>query len=605
MRPGSPGRQGLRLTPAPGGWQASFAVPMDSYGRDADRTAGKLLHVQGNWHFEIWAKGTAANQSLRVRFLRVNENTFLDETIPLNLGWQKIERNFFVDAGKDAANPNAANPLFFDLWAIGGNVIVDDVELRRSDYNNPTVFTDNYVNMLQQLRPGILRNWGDQLGSSLDNQLATPFARQTTAYSPRHRAPIQFHYSLHEFLVLSQRVGAEPWYVIPPTWTPAELQNLMAYLAAPAGSHPYANLRQSLGQSAPWTSVFGQIHLEFGNEIWGSNAGGDPFAGASMRGGTNAGTVANARFNVMKGSPWYNAGKFDLIIGGQHRFAPRQTEIENASSAHDSIGFAPYYGELQSFNSEAVKYYPLFGHSWDTVRSGLMVQSQNILKDAGQNTNMAIYEINVHAITGNVPIGLRNQFLAGMGSGVALPLTMLTYQRDMGIRNQAAFQAVQYSTRMADGQFGRVWGLFRDVEATQRIRPTGLGLQLANTAIRGNMITTSQTGGNPAITQQRVNGLTQNVTYPLVQSFAFNQGNRYAVVLFNLSINQGQSVRLQLPRNPQANATMYSLVGNSPNATNEDFNAVTVQTQGINNFTQSYNVQLAPHSMTVIEWTAN
>ncbi len=603
-RPGSPGRQALRLIPAPGGWQASLRIPMDSYGRDADQSAGKLIRVQGNWTMSVWAKGSAPGQKLRLKFFRVGENTFFEETVDLQPGWQQINRSFFVDPSKDplGSRPNA---LFFEMYPIGGQVLVDDATLQRTDYNNPTVFSDPFVSRLRELRPGIIRNWGDQLGSSLDNQLATPFARQSSGHSPRQRVATNFHYSLHEFLQLAQYVGAEPWYVIPPHWTAGELQNLMAYLSAPAGSHPYANLRAALGQSTPWTNVFSQIHLEFGNEIWGTNGAGDPFLGATLRGGTNGGLVANQRIGIMKSSGYFNAGKFNFILGGQHRFPPRQQEFENNSKSHNAIGFAPYFGELRTYRNDAERYYPLFGHAWDTVRSGLMVQNQQILRQAGNNTSMAIYEINIHAITGNVPIAVRNDFLSGMGGGLALPLTMLTYQRDMQIRDQAAFQIAQYSFRMADRQYGRVWGLLRDVEATSRKRPTFLGMELANRAVMGNMLTTTQSGGNPIVNQNPINGITKQTTYPLVQSFAFKQGNQYSVVLFNLHLNAAQPVRVQLPRNPAGNATMHIMSSNSIHDNNENSELVRIRTQGINNFSNNYSLTLPKHSMTVITWTMN
>ena len=133
---------------------------------------------------------------------------------------------------------------------------------KRSDYNNPTVFTDPYVNRLRELRPGVLRNWGDQLGSTLDNQLATPFARQGNAYSPRHRIARNYHYSLHEFLQLSQVVGAEPWYVIPPTFTGSELQNLVALFSCASRQPSLREYPRPTGSTRPldlciWSNPFG------------------------------------------------------------------------------------------------------------------------------------------------------------------------------------------------------------------------------------------------------------------------------------------------------------------------------------------------------------
>ena len=254
--------------------------------------------------------------------------------------------------------------------------------------------------------------------------------------------------------------------------------------------------------------------------------------------------------------------------------------------------------------NDAQIYYPLFGHAWETVRSGHMVRSRDILQKSGQGTQMAIYEINLHAITGGAPANLRNDFLTGLGGGLALPLTMLTYQRDMGIRTQAAFQSLQYSTRIPSGQYGRVWGMLRDIEVTSRKRPTWMGVELANRAIQGNMIKTDQSGGNPIITQAPINGLSSQTTFPLVQSFAFKQGNRYSAVLFNLDLGRVQTAQIRMPRTPNGNATLHTMTANSIRANNENGQQVNIQSQQIG-ISQNYSLQMSPHSLYVLEWTMN
>ncbi|MGB1253485.1 MAG: hypothetical protein ACPG8W_22925, partial [Candidatus Promineifilaceae bacterium] len=277
-RPNSDGTQSLRLSP---NWSYSpaFDLYFDTYGRDDDVTAGKLIVVDGDWNFAIWAKAQEADAELHIRFQRIDENIFFDETVQLTDEWQLIERSFTVDVGRDSINAarnadGSSNALTFKLTLTQpskGDVWVDDVLLERAGQTNPTIFSDHYIGLLQEMQPGIIRNWGAQLGSSLDNQLAVPFARKATGYSPRYRVADKFHYSLHEFLELCELVGAEPWYVIPPTFSSAEIENLTAYLTAPAGTHAYADKRAALGQTAPWTDTFNTIHLELGNELWAPN----------------------------------------------------------------------------------------------------------------------------------------------------------------------------------------------------------------------------------------------------------------------------------------------------------------------------------------------
>ncbi|MCK5919782.1 MAG: hypothetical protein KAG66_02500, partial [Methylococcales bacterium] len=569
-----------------------------------------LRLVEGRWKIELWAKAQRPGETLEIKFHRVQQNIFFKETIPLTTYWQKIERSFDVPVGIDRLQGDSSSLSYEIRIASGeGDVWIDDLYLGRVDHANRTVFSDNYVNILRELRPGVLRNWGNQLGSSLQNQLAVPTARKTVGSHPYTANPGKFHYSLHEFLQLAQAVGAEPWYVIPPTFNGQEMQNLAAYLSAPVGSHPYANLRAELGQPTPWTNIFRTIHLEYGNEMWGPNSHGDPFLGASLSGGARVGEVADGRFQVMRRSPYFQEGRLNFIVGGQAFNPWQQGQIEANSDAHDTIGIAPYFGDLTSYGNTGQMYYPLFASPTQQMaetNAGKIRGNVDELQRSGQGTELAIYEINSHYNYGWTPLQVRNDYLTSMGMGLALPLHMLTYQRDAGINTQAAFTSLQYSSLMpGKSERARLWGLLRDVEATQRKRPGWLGLEMANHAIRGTMISTVQSGYNPTWTQQAINKISDRVVVPYVQSFAYKgaQGD-YAMVLFNLHLNQTQVVQLRLPSAPWGQATLYTLTATDIRADNENAENVVITTEQ-RTIGQSHTLELRPHSMYVLEWRGN
>ena len=604
VRPGSPGVQSLLLLPSRR-FEASYIESFDSLSRDGDTSAGKLLLINGRWHLEFWAKAENAGDKLRVQFRRPGERTFFDQNIWLTTEWKQYVREFDVSNPDRPQNSGSYSPITLEMRIPPGDgkVWIDDISLYRMGQTNPTVFTDKYVDLLKELEPGILRNWGEQLGSSLDNQLAVDWARKTTGHSPLSQLPADFHYSLHDFLELSHHVRAEPWYVIPPTFSRTELQNLIAYLSAPAGSHPYADLRAELGQRTPWTAIFGQIHLEYGNEMWGGNDGGDQFIGATVRGGERLGDIAGERLGMLRSSPYFVPNRYNLIIGGQEGFPARQSEIESRSSTHDTIALAPYYGDLNLFATDEQRYYPLFANPFFSASTGDMAQSRRIINNYRRGTDLAIYEINLHTTFGNTPLDVRNDFITGLNSGLALPLHMLTYQRQLGVRNQVAFTSAQYSVPLANGSgFARLWGLLRDIEGSGLKRPTWLGLDLANQAIRTNVIETAQSGRNPTWQQAPINEIGQQVNVPYVQSFAFRKWNDYSLVLFNLNIQFPEKVRLQLPRDlVQAEATMYTLSADSIHADNENYEQVRIKEETITIW-DNIELVLPPHSMIVLEW---
>ena len=609
-RPGSPGQQSLHLTSPGNGWEGSYVSYMDSLWRDGDQTAGKLLIVQGNWHLEFWAKGNHPNAQLRARFFREGEVDFIDQTIALTTTWQHYTFDAYVPLGADKSGPYAPgdyHPLVglnLILPNAGDEAWIDDAALYRSDDTNPTAFTDAYVNLLKELQPGVLRDWGAQLGATLDWQLATPWARGTQGYRPHSRIPDEYHYSLHEFLELCKEVGAEPWYVIPVTFSPTDMTNLVEYLAAPAdGAHPYADRRAAMGQVQPWTQVFSTIHLEYGNEAWGAASGGDPFMGASLLGGERLGAIASDRFGILKSSPYYAASHFDLIIGGQAGWPGQNYYIESNSSNHDTIALAPYFGDLAVYSTTEQIYGPLFARPLDDVTHGRVQQSvAEIQRGGGQNTRLAIYELNFHTTSGSAPLNIRNDFVTGQGGAVALPLHMLLYMREFNATVQTAFSSLQYSFRMDNGDWVRLWGMLRDIAATGRKRPTWLGVELANHAIQGNMLRTIQSGSNPSWGQSAINGVSEPITATYIQSFAFRDNLRYSTVLFNLSRDQTQRVRLTLPVLPTNQAQLYQIAPASIHANNEDNTQVTIQTQTLNNFANSYELDLPPYSVTALTW---
>lgn len=610
-RPGSPGVQSLRLLPSAGAWEPSFRYFLDSYGRDGDATAGKLLRVAGNWQFSIWARGSSNGDTLRVTFRREGLTPFLDQTFELDTEWQMYTSDFFVPADADPEEWESAAAMFpvleVALWIDNANGIwVDDISLARVDGNeeNPTVFNNNLVARLREYRPGILRNWGGQLGSSLENELAEPFARRPTGHSPRERVADTFSYSLHDFLTLAALVEAEPWYVIPPTWSAEELAGLVDYLAAPAGSSVWADRRAALGQSAAWTEVFPQIHLEFGNELWGANAGPDPFIGATLRGGERTGEVAAARLAVLRANPNFDAERLHLIVGGQYNAPETQARIAGAGGGFDTVALAPYFGELDEIRNDREIFYPLFARPTHDMQSGEFAQGLGNLALARTPLNTAIYEINFHSTFGNVPLSVRNGFVTGLAGGIAMPLYMLTYQKALGIRNQAAFTAVQYSFRIENGDYVRVWGLLRDLEATGRKRPTWLGAELANRAVRGDMLQTVQEGDNPTWRQEAINGLSAPVDVPFVQSFAFREGDSYALVLFNLHLRDEQIVVVETQSVPDPAAVRHTLTAESIHHDNETAPLVAIASEQIDDFSQAYELRLPRHSMTVLEWGA-
>lgn len=636
-RPGSPGTQSMRLS-AEG--ERMWTFYMDSYWRDGDTSIGKMLPIEGAWFAAVWAKGTGAGERVRIRFFREGEANFLDDTLELTDSWQEFVVPFDVAPGADPAGqygPDDYRPILgFRLEALDGTAWFDDVELARAEEVNFSTFTDLFVQRLRELRPGLLRDWSSQLGSSLDNQLSDPWGRKTNGYKPGGGAGA-YSYSLHEFLILCDVVDADPWYVVPPTFSPDDLHNLIEYLAAPAtDDHPYAMKRAALGRATPWTDVFRTIHLEFGNELWGGANSGDPFQGASLRGGVRLGAIASDRFGIMRENEFFSTEKFDLIIGGQAGYPGRQQEIESNADEHTSVALAPYFGELDTWDNDQEIFRPLLANAESSASPGGRVRSSyEYLQNGGNGTRMGIYEINFHTTGGEAPIDIRNDFVTSAAGALALPSAMLTYQSEFDAVAQAAFSSLGYSFRMSNGDYVRVWGMLRDLYATGRKRPTWLGLELVNKAFpqwthrldypASGMVAigpTIQGGEIPEWLQEPVNGIPEEIVVDELQSFGFRgidpdvAGVNYGMVLLNLSLTESREVKVRL-RDKFAEQGIigsitdvrhYMIAPESIHDDNED--AVSVRIDSVTHRPEfaelhdGFGITLPPHSIHVLRWDA-
>jgi hypothetical protein len=88
------------------------------------------------------------------------------------------------------------------------------------------------VDRSRELRPGVLRYMdnGTDFGSTIDNMIAVPFARQRAGYSQNSAEQDDIPIGLVEFLQLCQAIDAEPRFTVPNAVSTTEMQNLIQFL---------------------------------------------------------------------------------------------------------------------------------------------------------------------------------------------------------------------------------------------------------------------------------------------------------------------------------------------------------------------------------------
>ncbi|MEM4625484.1 MAG: hypothetical protein QXJ28_01835, partial [Candidatus Pacearchaeota archaeon] len=610
IRPNSRGSQSLVIPP-----EARLCEFFDSADRDGDSTANKLMIIQGNWTINFWAKSNSSSNSIWIQFERIGEYSFLSTTTSANNSWRLFNYSLNVPVGADNISNTNAQPIQICINNQGSNPVwIDDIEVRSLDDRNPTVFSDLVVYRLKEYRPGVIRSWQGQLASSLYELVATEFERGTSGYSPAKRKPTNFIYSMNEFFELCYEVGADPWFVIPPTLNESELVELIDFISGP-NTTKYGEIRSNLGYPDPWTNKFNKIYLEFGNEMWGC---GGSFNGAEVCGGGRLGSIANDRFSIMKTNPNFNSSKIKLIIGGQAGSPEGYTQqlIELNSNNHDVVAIAPYYDNMSNFSSDNLLYSSFYARAMQEALDTWTNKSFTWItgNEYGESHDFAIYELNFHTTNlGNPPEDVRNKIMTSIGGGITLAHHMLIYLKHFNARIQAPFQFLQYSYKYqeswqsGDGQakYARIWGLLRDLDGIRTKRPTWLSVEIANKGIFGNMITTQNTGNVTYWLQPAINGINEQREYPHINTFAFKNDTTYSLIIFNFHLNQSKEIMINISKNVSSIAYLYQLNSSNISDNNEVGQVVNISEIIITNFVRNYTFSVPPFSENLLIFTIN
>jgi hypothetical protein len=582
-----------------------------------DSTPGRtFLQMNGQYQLTFKAKGLGGSSSVAVNVGRsTNPQTFyINSTINLTNNWQTYTLTF---------NPTENG------WVVGTGQVqfstvgpdsfyLDDVSLVQlnTDPTNATVFRDPVVNALKQLNPGVMRFWFNQLGESLDNMLAPPLGRQRSTYSS-YTTDINFvEYGLTDFLQLCQTVGADPWVVVPITFSNTEASNLIDYLAG-STSTVYGAKRAAAGQTAPWTSVFNKIHLEFGNESWNTI-----FNGGDMENWQAYGTRTNAVFAAMRGNSSFNAPSFDLIMNGFSEYPAATAAMQRYCTTNDSVGAAPYmmYNVNDPGTTGTALNENLFGSAFaeaeafvtnsgtaEGVANGYILQNQQVLAPFGKP--FVGTEINMSPLAGNITQAELDGFSSSIGAGLAVVDAMLQQLR-VGVLTQNLFQLAQYQYTLPvlnnQTRTTSLWGSVLDMGVTDWRRPQFLALQMANAAIStssATMLQTVHTGADPTWNQPLVQTAQLNNAHYL-QSFAFNNANQYSLIVFNTNRTNWEPVTFAGGNVPAGTVQMQQLTSANITDTNENSLVVSPVSSTLNGFNPAAQFWLPPFSMTVLSWTA-
>ena len=586
LSPETQGTQALRIEAAEPGQSAELKSYLDSL------EGFTFVRLHGHFRLTFRAKGLAGNRTVHVHLRRIaNGHTdYFEQDFQLTPSWADYHADFTADEG-----PLPVGPIDFGFNVQGASLLLDDVDIEQTggDPQNHTAFRDEVLQTLRDLHPGVLRLMSGhaQLGSTVNNLLAPPLARQRPGFSTWMTTMEDIPVGIPEFLELCREVGAEPWIVVPTAMSADEARTLAQYFSAGSAT-PGGALRAAAGHHEPWTTSFKTIHIELGNETWNSI-----FSGEALDDSAAYGRRADRVFRVFRAAAGADTAKFDLVVGGQAANPWRGGETLKNAPAANSLAIAPYlmHSVTQWANDDQL-YGPLLAQPEQMSADGIVQAAAATA--AGRQ--LAVYEVNLHTTEGTAPRDVLDRLTPSAAAGVAVTGHMLRMMRDHLVRDEMLFSLPQFSFRRSDGTPVRLWGSVVQMGAEGRARPQLLAESIANNAIRGDLVRVETAGDNPTHNQPEGNDQVHLTAVHEIDSYAFKDGNIHSLIVFNYGLHQSRRIHIQAPGlKPSTSAKLWRLVSPGPGATNEDTVQVTVKEERL----QGTEVTIAPCSIVAIEWT--
>jgi hypothetical protein len=526
--------------------------------------------------------------------LAVGLRRYVDTDVHVTPAWAEYSEEFTAN---ETELPAAAVETGFNVS--GGTVLLSDVALEQvgGDAANHTAFRDEVVETLKELHPGVLRLMESDtgLGSTVENLLSNPAARERSGYRAWFKASEDVAVGIPELLELCLETGAEPWIVAPTAMSLDETRKLAEYLAGPATTEGGA-LRAATGRSEPWTRAFRTIHIELGNETWNPD-----FRGEAMEDPAAYGRRANAVFAAFREAAGPAAGlgvgRFDLVVG-THAYDPgRNAALLAAAPLANSLAIAPYLiRSVTEWANDDELYGALLAQPEEMSREGIVAEAA----ESAGGRQLAVYEVNLHTTGGTAPQAILDRFAPSAAAGLAVAGHMLRMMRDHGVRDEMLFSLPQYEFRRPDGTPVRLWGSVVEMGADGRKRPQFLAASLANRAIRGDLVKVEIAGENPTHDQPPGNDRVGLRNAHEIDAYAFQDGKWHSLIVFNFGLHHARRIRVEASGLAHdRNATLSRLVSSSPGDTNEDTVKVRIEEE---HFAGS-EMTLVPCSMAVLEWT--
>ncbi|HDN98129.1 MAG TPA: hypothetical protein ENG68_03145 [bacterium] len=360
-------------------------IAIEPQSKKSKRRFWKRFDPEKEYVLSAWLKGSKGCKGILSlsKWKDIKEGKWNEDTtlmVNLEEKWKKYEIKW---RGDPFPSRKGFRSIYVGIKGKGW-IKIDNVVLYEAD-EKPFQIRKEIIDELKRMKPGCLRFWGATWDEGFENFLAHPLERQCK----RHREFIR-NYSLpnlSQSLKLCKEVGAVPWLIIGPSFTPEEWDSLLEFLNGPKESK-YGRLRALLGHPSPWTDEFEKIYLELGNETWNWM-----FSPWVLQPPEVCAEFGNKIFKRVKSSKYYSR-KIKLIINGWAVSGRWNGKVDNLCDYHDMIDITSYIGvkEIMNKNLEEKEIFKrILSFPYRKIRVRIE-ELKRVIEKNGKGTEIAIYE---------------------------------------------------------------------------------------------------------------------------------------------------------------------------------------------------------------------
>ncbi|MCC7376532.1 MAG: hypothetical protein IT581_17870 [Verrucomicrobiales bacterium] len=552
--PPNGGRTSLRMTSTSGEMRVESHGQFDGAGQGFYPTleAGKTYRLRG------WMRQTGIpSGQVTAGFTSVYSGT--QRTYSVTGDWQEFTTDYVAPPW-----PGTGVVSVFQVRFQGpGTLWIDNLSFHETSYD---AFAPDprQVEALRDFGIGSMRTFGAfSRSQSLETWTDEP-STTSIGWSLDNGASAMTENKLPSFLRVAEAAGGRPWLVVGGQITEEEWPQLIEYLAAPydpavdtPATKPWAAKRHAQGRTAPWTEAFDRIRLEYCNESW--NFLFAPYAFDSL----TYGRFAEYFFGRAKTSPWWAPAKFDLVLNGW-TLSPEPTGFGQAAKSQSpsasAVDTTAYIGGWERGQFVGGTNLTDVGFQ-DTLLYAAYDQQRFHRRHVRTRTELAVqgipYQLMVYESGPgySLPNGGRPFILVEQQYGKSLAAGVCTL--DMLLWNSLhGYTAQNYFTFA----YGFNWTSHALVANGGHPYPSWSALQMRNRHASGPMVD-AQILQSPATDVVRLEDNIDVRHIPLLQPYAFRDGDRYALLLLSRSLTQAITARLDLPFDSATSITRHQLAG--------------------------------------------